>query len=155
MVVGPKIGIQKKQKKLTKTSMMISNWENPLISMIYTTFLQRCKGFCYLPSHCSVSHLRYCRRLWRWRYHRFPCRSWPDTSCPRRSTHCPPPAWPPLATPHSVPRVSFPDPGRGSGYSGTSGPRAQDGMWYMYTPDAAVTSTAAGHNTLSCDLCLL
>ena len=32
------IDIQKKQKELTKTFMMISNWIKPLVSMVYKTY---------------------------------------------------------------------------------------------------------------------
>ena len=33
-----------KQTKLTKIFMMISNWKNPLVWMVYTKVFQRCKG---------------------------------------------------------------------------------------------------------------
>ena len=34
MAVANNIGFQMKQNELTKTFMMISNWQNPLISMV-------------------------------------------------------------------------------------------------------------------------
>ena len=39
------IGIQMKRKELTKTFMRISNWKNPLVSMVYTKIFQRSKGW--------------------------------------------------------------------------------------------------------------
>ena len=38
------IGIQMKQEDLTKTFMMILNWENPLIPMVHIIKFQRFKG---------------------------------------------------------------------------------------------------------------
>ena len=35
------MGIQMNREELTKTFMMISNWKNPLASMIYTQLIQR------------------------------------------------------------------------------------------------------------------
>ena len=37
-------GNQMKQKELTKTFMMISNWKNPLVPMVYTKIYQRLMG---------------------------------------------------------------------------------------------------------------
>ena len=37
-------GIQIKQKELTKTAMMILNWKNPLVSMVFTKIFQRFRG---------------------------------------------------------------------------------------------------------------
>ena len=38
------IGIQMKRKELTKTFMMISNWQNPLVSTVYKNIFPRSKG---------------------------------------------------------------------------------------------------------------
>ena len=37
------------QKELTKTFMMILNWKNPLVSMVYTPIIQRIKGWSGRP----------------------------------------------------------------------------------------------------------
>ena len=44
MAVYPEDGIQIKQKELTKTVMMISSLNKPIVSMIYTKLIQRCEG---------------------------------------------------------------------------------------------------------------
>ena len=36
--------IQMKQKELTETFMMISNWKNPLVYSVYANTFQRCEG---------------------------------------------------------------------------------------------------------------
>ena len=33
------------QKELAKAFMMILKWNNPLVSMVYTKFIQRCKNY--------------------------------------------------------------------------------------------------------------
>ena len=38
------IGIEMKRKELTKRFMIISNWKNPLVSMVYTQIWLRFKG---------------------------------------------------------------------------------------------------------------
>ena len=38
------IGIQMKRKEPTKTLMMISNWKNPLVSMVHTNIFQLWEG---------------------------------------------------------------------------------------------------------------
>ena len=38
------MGIQMKQKELTEAFMIISNWKNPLVSMVYNNIFQRFKG---------------------------------------------------------------------------------------------------------------
>ena len=44
LAVDHNIGIQMYHKGLTKTFMMVSNYKNPLVSMVYMKVFQRFKG---------------------------------------------------------------------------------------------------------------